>query len=359
MTRIAVLGTAQPCIVGATDWLCFGAAAYVMRDAWAFQHKMRLTHIAILFLLCIPLSWILVSCCVCSFSCSIWLFNLTISLSQSQSPTLLWIFSFPPFCLDTADYTSFLMAEPTSNPEVKDEVAPPSESLNGSAQPNTQEVVKDAAVAPASETPPKLVCKKHEKDKKKKKNKKRVDDTDSSSDSSSSSSDSDSDADSEETDSTETESDTDKRKRHRLRKARARRALKDRKRRKRKKQRSRKAAAEASESDSDPSSGSETESSTDSDEEIDDKTLRKLVSKLKLSKKRAKKLRDLTSDDLAASDPLGETRREKRSKKKKPASKVAYKRVDLCELFDWSIFRLLSLGIYLKWAMVVFTDLNL
>ena len=59
--------------------------------------------------------------------------------------------------------------------------------------------------------------------------------------------------------------------------------------------------------------------------------MRKLVTKLKLSKKRAKKLRELAADDLAASDSVGETRREKRSKKKKPASKVAYKRVDQCE----------------------------
>jgi hypothetical protein len=221
------------------------------------------------------------------------------------------------------------MADPTSTTkEVNDEVVPPSDNLNGSAQPNPQDAVKDA-VAPASETPPKLVCKKHEDKKKKKKRKsQKKTDTDSSSDSSSS--DSDSDADSEESDSTESESNADKRKRHRLRKARARRALKDRKRRKKRKQRSRKAAAEAEAEESVSSSESDSESSTDSDDEIDDRTLRKLVSKLKLSRKRAKKLREINSEDLAASDQ-GETRREKRSKKKKPASKVAYKRVDQCE----------------------------
>ncbi|KAJ5144221.1 uncharacterized protein N7515_003008 [Penicillium bovifimosum] len=223
------------------------------------------------------------------------------------------------------------MADPTSTTqEVKDEVVPP-ENLNSSAQP-TQDAVKEAA--PASETPPKLVCKKHEAKKNKRKKSQKKSDTDSSSDSSSSSSDSDSDADSEESDSTESESDSDKRKRHRLRKARARRAMKDRKRRKKRKQRSRKAEAEAEESVS--SSESDSESSTDSDDEIDDRTLRKLVSKLKLSRKRAKRLREINADDLAASEP-GETRREKRSKKKKPASKVAYKRVD--QLWDTTIHK--------------------
>jgi hypothetical protein len=71
---------------------------------------------------------------------------------------------------------------------------------------------------------------------------------------------------------------------------------------------------------------------------LDEKALRKLVTRLKL-KKRAKKLRDQTSDDLTASDPLSE-KREKRSKKKKPASKVAFKRVDQREFlghFVWSL----------------------
>ncbi|KGO67983.1 ATPase, AAA-type, core [Penicillium italicum] len=222
--------------------------------------------------------------------------------------------------------------DPTSTiAEAKDEVVS-SENLNGSAQSTEVKEVKDAAVAPAPETTPASapkLCKKY-----KKKNRKK-EESHSSSDSSSSS-ESDSDAGSEEeSDSTESDSDTEKRKRHRLRKARAKRALKDKKRRKKKKQRSRK--AEASDSGSDSLSESGSESSTDSDDEIDDKALRKLVTKLKLSKKRAKKLRELASEDLAASDSLGETRREKRSKKKKPASKVAYKRVD--QLWDTTIHK--------------------
>ncbi|KAF9251692.1 hypothetical protein DTO027I6_5550 [Penicillium roqueforti] len=216
--------------------------------------------------------------------------------------------------------------------EAKDEVVP-SENVNGSAQSTETKEVKDAAAAPAPETAPAStpkVC----KNKKHKKKNKQKEESDSSSESSSSS-ESDSDADSE-SDSTESDADTEKRKRHRLRKARARRATKDKKRRKKKKQqRSRK--AEASDSESDSSSEADSESSTDSDDEIDDKALRKLVAKLKLSKKRAKKLRELASEELAASDSVGEARREKRSKKKKPASKVAYKRVD--QLWDNTIYQ--------------------
>ncbi|KAG0156595.1 hypothetical protein PDIDSM_3776 [Penicillium digitatum] len=177
--------------------------------------------------------------------------------------------------------------------EAKDEVIP-SENLNGSAQSTeVREVreVKEVAVAPAPETtqPPKSAT-----------------------------------------------SDTEKRKRHRRQKARAKRALKDKKRRKKKrKQRSRK--AEASDSESDSPSESDSESSADSGDEIDDKALRKLVTKLKVSKRRAKKLRGLASEDVAANDSVGETRREKRSKKKKPASKVAYKRVD--QLWDTTIHK--------------------
>ncbi|KAI2685367.1 hypothetical protein LCP963914a_4694 [Penicillium roqueforti] len=216
--------------------------------------------------------------------------------------------------------------------EAKDEVVP-SENVNGSAQSTETKEVKDAAAAPAPETAPAStpkVC----KNKKHKRKNKQKEESDSSSESSSSS-ESDSDADSE-SDSTESDADTEKRKRHRLRKARARRATKDKKRRKKKKQqRSRK--AEASDSESDSSSEADSESSTDSDDEIDDKALRKLVAKLKLSKKRAKKLRELASEELAASDSVGEARREKRSKKKKPASKVAYKRVD--QLWDNTIYQ--------------------
>ncbi|KAJ6094527.1 hypothetical protein N7467_002040 [Penicillium canescens] len=232
------------------------------------------------------------------------------------------------------------MAEPTSIiAEAKDEVDPSTENLNGSAQPPEVAVkdiaVKDAAVAPAAETAPKLVCQKHDKKKKRKKRTKKADSSDSSSSSSSSSSDSDADTDDADSEST-SESNTDKRKRHRIRaKARAKRVLKDKKRRKRRKQRSRKAAASDSDSTSDSSSESDSDSSAESDDSLDEKALRKLVTRLKL-KKRAKKLRDQTSDDLTASDPLSE-KREKRSKKKKPASKVAFKRVD--QLWDTTIHK--------------------
>ncbi|OGE49151.1 hypothetical protein PENARI_c023G01087 [Penicillium arizonense] len=232
------------------------------------------------------------------------------------------------------------MAEPTSiTAEAKDEVDPSTENLNGSAQPpevTVKEIaVKDAAVAPAAETAPKLVCQKHDKKKKRKKRTKKADSSDSSSSSSSSSSDSDADTDDADSEST-SESNTDKRKRHRIRaKARAKRVLKDKKRRKRRKQRSRKAAASDSDSTSNSSSESDSDSSAESDDSLDEKALRKLVTRLKL-KKRAKKLRDQTSDDLAASDPISE-KREKRSKKKKPASKVAFKRVD--QLWDTTIHK--------------------
>jgi hypothetical protein len=61
---------------------------------------------------------------------------------------------------------------------------------------------------------------------------------------------------------------------------------------------------------------------------VDDKALRKLVARLKLQQKRSKRLRDQANDSLGGLDPLGEGRRDKKSRKKKPASKVAYKRVD-------------------------------
>ncbi|KAJ5320623.1 hypothetical protein PENANT_c033G02621 [Penicillium antarcticum] len=230
------------------------------------------------------------------------------------------------------------MAEPTIPAEAKDEVDPSTENLNGSAQPEVavKEVpAKDPAVAPAAETAPKLVCQKHDKKKKRKKRAKKADSSDSSSSSSSSNSDSDADTDDADSEST-SESNTDKRKRHRIRaKARTKRVLKDKKRRKRRKQRSRKAAASDTDSSSDSSSESDSDSSEKSDDSLDEKALRKLVTRLKL-KKRAKKLRDQTSDDLTASDPLSE-KREKRSKKKKPASKVAFKRVD--QLWDTTIHK--------------------
>ncbi|KAJ5321996.1 uncharacterized protein N7506_011126, partial [Penicillium brevicompactum] len=185
---------------------------------------------------------------------------------------------------------------------------------------------KDVKDVKDSDTTSKPVCKKHEK---KKKVAHKKEESDSSGSDSSSDSDSDADSDSD----SESESSTDKRRRHRLRtKARARRALKDKKRRK-KKHRSRK--VDTSDSDSDSESESDTATSTESDVSMDEKALRKLVTKLKL-KKKAKKLRDQTSDDLTPSDPVAEGR-QKRSKKKKPASKVAYKRVD--QLWDTTIHK--------------------
>ncbi|CAG8946684.1 unnamed protein product [Penicillium salamii] len=230
------------------------------------------------------------------------------------------------------------MAEPTEH----DRVLPTSENLNGSIQIPSEKEIKERETdkdvkeskekdvkekdAKESEATSKPVCKKHEK-KKKKPVKKEESDTSASDSSSNSDSDADSDSDSE------SESSTDKRRRHRLRtKARAQRALKDKKRRK-KKHRSRK--VETSDSASDSESESDTATSAESDESLDEKALRKLVTKLKL-KKRAKKLRDQTSDDLTPSDPVGEGR-QKRSKKKKPASKVAYKRVD--QLWDTTIHK--------------------
>ncbi|KAJ5756934.1 uncharacterized protein N7511_007116 [Penicillium nucicola] len=230
------------------------------------------------------------------------------------------------------------MAEPTIPAEAKDEVDPSTDNLNGSAQPEVavkEVLAKDPAVAPAAETVPKLVCQKHDKKKKCKKRPKKADSSDSSSSSSSSNSDSDADTDDADSESS-SESNTDKRKRHRIRaKTRAKRVLKDKKRRKRRKQRSRKAAASDSDSSSDSSSASDSESSVESEDSLDEKALRKLVTRLKL-KKRAKELRDQTADDLTASDPLSE-KREKRSKKKKPASKVAFKRVD--QLWDTTIHK--------------------
>ncbi|KAJ5344777.1 hypothetical protein N7452_002781, partial [Penicillium brevicompactum] len=226
-----------------------------------------------------------------------------------------------------------------------DRVLPASDDLNGSIpNPSEKETkerdsidkevkdaketkdAKDVKDVKDSDTTSKPVCKKHEK---KKKVAHKKEESDSSGSDSSSDSDSDADSDSD----SESESSTDKRRRHRLRtKARARRALKDKKRRK-KKHRSRK--VDTSDSDSDSESESDTATSTESDVSMDEKALRKLVTKLKL-KKKAKKLRDQTSDDLTPSDPVAEGR-QKRSKKKKPASKVAYKRVD--QLWDTTIHK--------------------
>lgn len=258
-------------------------------------------------------------------------------LSHFLTSHLVSISSLSLFFL-TFTVLAWVMTEPTTEPH--DRVLPASDDLNGSiSNPSEKENkerdsidkevkdaketkdAKDVKDVKDSDTTSKPVCKKHEK-KKKVAHKKEESDTSGSDSSSNSDSDADSDSDSE------SESSTDKRRRHRLRtKARARRALKDKKRRK-KKHRSRK--VDTSDSNSDSESESDTATSTESDVSMDEKALRKLVTKLKL-KKKAKKLRDQTSDDLAPSDPVAEGR-QKRSKKKKPASKVAYKRVDQCEL---------------------------
>ncbi|KAJ5081297.1 hypothetical protein NUU61_009561 [Penicillium alfredii] len=234
-------------------------------------------------------------------------------------------------------------ATPADPADTKLEIDPSPENVNGTTQPSTSEVpVKDtAAPIAATETTPKVaVCKKHENiadSKRKKKGKKKPDATDSSSESTSSSDSTgkpgSATADSE---STASESETDRHKRNRLRaKARSRRTLKDKQKRKKKKKklRSRKAAEIVSETDSSTESESDFDG-LDDEGSMDEKALRKLVLKLKL-KKRARRLRDQASDELGGSDLLGETRREKRSKKKKPASKLAFKRVD--QLWDNTI----------------------
>ncbi|KAJ5414772.1 hypothetical protein N7509_001399 [Penicillium cosmopolitanum] len=220
--------------------------------------------------------------------------------------------------------------------------------------------VKDPATTTTTNTSPEGAksCKKHpdhpdqkqklkQKDKRKKRSKKKSardddDETESSDDSSSSSSDNSDSSDSGDADSESDSSESDeldRRKRNRMRtKARAKQALKD-KRRKKKKNRSRqsrKVVSSDSDSESTLDSESEDDSANESDESLDEKALRKLVTRLKL-KRQAKKLRDQTNDDLGLGDPLGDGRREKRSKRKKPASKVAFKRVD--QLWDTTIHK--------------------
>lgn len=221
------------------------------------------------------------------------------------------------------------MADPTE--DSKQEVEP--ENANGSAQPAAEASVKDAATTTVPDNTPKVaVCKKHpdaKSEKKKKRSKKKQDTSESSSDSSESDdSSSESDSGNADSESIASESESDKRRRHRLKtRTRTKRAQKDKKRRKKRKARSRKSNATDSDTDSSDDSDSDFVSSRDSDSSLDEKALRKLVTRLKL-KKRAKRLRDETNDDLGANDPLGESRRDKRSKKRKPASKVAFKRVD-------------------------------
>ncbi|KAJ5885853.1 hypothetical protein N7504_011689 [Penicillium tannophilum] len=236
------------------------------------------------------------------------------------------------------------MAEPITNTaDINHEFEPSTENIkivNGSPPPVPDVAVKDAATSPVTETSPMTGtgCKKHDKvdgvKKNKSKSKKR--DVDESSDSDSSLSTGDTDTDTSVTDSIASDSEPERRKKHRMRaKAQAKRALKDKKKRKKRKQRGRKSAA--ADLISDTSSDSDAESdSYESDSSLDEKLLRKLVSKLTV-KKRHKRLRDQTSDDLGTTDSPGETRRERRSRKKKPASKVAFKRVD--QLWDSTIHK--------------------
>ncbi|KAJ6096977.1 hypothetical protein N7486_007723 [Penicillium sp. IBT 16267x] len=237
------------------------------------------------------------------------------------------------------------MAEPISNTaEIKHEIEPSTEIIkivNGSPPPVPEVAVKDSATSAIPEKSPRTGtgCKKHT-DKmdgmKKKKRKSKMRDADESSDSDSSLSPGDTDTDTSVTDSIASDSEPERRKKHRMRvKAQAKRALKDKKKRKKRKQRGRKSGA--ADSISDISSDSDAESdSYESDSSLDEKLLRKLVSKLTV-KKRHKRLRDQTSDDVGATDSPSEIRREKRSKKKKPASKVAFKRVD--QLWDSTIHK--------------------
>lgn len=247
------------------------------------------------------------------------------------------------------------MAEPTTEVgETKHEVDPSSDNVNGAQQPPEVSVKEVATTTAPAENAPKVaaVCKKHpdpkndpQKKKKKRKSKKKKkhheatesSSSDSSSSSSSSSSDSDAEANSAsgseeaDSDSEASESDAGHRKRQRLRaKARAKRAQRDKKKnRKKRKTKSRKAAQSDSESKSSSDSDSESsESDDEGDSAVDDKALRKLVARLKLQQKRGKRLRNQANDSLGGLDPLGEARRDKKSRKKKPASKVAFKRVD-------------------------------
>lgn len=245
------------------------------------------------------------------------------------------------------------MAEPPTEPgdrETKLEVDP-SDNVNNGNQPAPEISVKEAATTPApAENGPKVaaVCKKHpdakhdgqKKKKKKKKSKKKHETAESSSsdsDSSSSSTPSSSSESAEASNSEDAESDsdanesaTDHRRRQRIRaKARARRAQRDKKKKKTKtKTKSRKQAQSDSESDSSSDADSESEDSNNGGDSVDEKAIRKLVAQLKLSQKRVKRLRDQVNDPLSGLDPPGESRRDKRSRKKKPASKVAFKRVD-------------------------------
>ncbi|KAJ5094968.1 hypothetical protein N7532_007259 [Penicillium argentinense] len=239
------------------------------------------------------------------------------------------------------------MAEPAVD-QVQHEVEP-TDHANGSAQ-TVEVAVKDAATTTTPADAAKAACKKHpdtksDTQKRKKRTKKKQEETESSSSSSSSAtSSSSSSSDNSDSEGADSESDAsssgeiDRRKRNRVRaKARAKRALKDKK-RKKKKRNARSARKGSTDSESETSDDSETDddSSGASDDSLDEKALRKLVTRLKL-KRQAKKLRDQTNDDLGINDSLGDGSRTKRSKKKKPASKVAFKRVD--QLWDTTIHK--------------------
>lgn len=245
------------------------------------------------------------------------------------------------------------MAEPPTelgDRETKLEVDP-SDNVNNGNQPAPEISVKETATTPGpAENAPKVTaaCKKHpdtkhdsQKKKKKKKSKKKHEaaespssDSDSSSSSSSSSSSESAEASNSEdaeSDSDASESAPDHRRRQRIRaKARARRAQRDKKKKKKTKTKtkSRKQAQSDSESESSSDADSESEDSNDGGDSVDEKAIRKLVAQLKLSQKRVKRLRGQVNDPLGGLDPPGESRRDKRSRKRKPASKVAFKRVD-------------------------------
>lgn len=283
------IGTTHPC-VGRDDWLCVlvTAACTVMRR----DLNTRLT----------PFFFF---------------------LGRSSTSPILSVFKLQ----------AVLMADlSTDAGDTKHDVEP---SDNASAQP-AEVAVKDAASVPA-ETVPKVACKKHsdpksDSQKKKKQGKNRQLAPDSSSDESSSTESSSTESETDQADTESVASETsseERRKRQRVRtKARPKRFLKDKKRKKKRKPRSRKAAESDSDSDSTSDSDSDSDSDSKAKESLDEQSLWKLLTRLTL-KRKARQLRDQTNDDLGIMDPLGlETRREKRVKKKKPASKVAFKRVD-------------------------------
>ncbi|KAJ5927829.1 hypothetical protein N7466_006785 [Penicillium verhagenii] len=231
------------------------------------------------------------------------------------------------------------MAEPISNAaEAKLEIEPSTENIkiaNGTPPPVPEVAVKDPANIPIPSESPKKGCKHTDKmdniKKKKRRTKKKAVDETSDSESSSSSSD-DTDSDTSVVDSVTDESELERRKKTRYRKAKQ--ALRDKKKRQRRRQRGRKSAAvdPVTETSSESDTGSE---SYESDSALDEKNLRHLVAKLTL-KKRHKRSRDQNSDETGSTVTPTETRRSRRSKRK-PASKVDFKRVD--QLWDSTIHK--------------------